>query len=129
MTKRAALKYVLLCGILLQAAAARTPAPVLSDLPDGRGGTNVEAIVYSDAMGFNKERSLKAFKDTLYPLLRANCSGCHNTENRTGSGAQAPLHADVNVNLAHEYALTRVNFRDPENSKFVVRMAIDRQLL
>jgi hypothetical protein len=28
--------------------------------------------------------------------------------------------------LAHEYALTRVNFRDPKNSYFVVRMAIDR---
>jgi hypothetical protein len=30
------------------------------------------------------------------------------------------------VNLAHEYALTRVNFREPVESKFVVRMAIDR---
>jgi len=30
------------------------------------------------------------------------------------------------VNLAHEYALTRVNFRDPKDSYFVVRMAIDR---
>jgi len=28
--------------------------------------------------------------------------------------------------LAHEYALTRVNFREPAESKFVVRMAIDR---
>jgi hypothetical protein len=28
--------------------------------------------------------------------------------------------------LAHDYALTRVNFRDPENSKLVVRMGIDR---
>jgi hypothetical protein len=77
-------------------------------------------------MGFDKARSLKAFKDTLYPLLRANCSGCHSTENKTGSGAQAPLTADPDVNLAHEYALTRVNFREPENSKLVVRMGIDR---
>ena len=43
-----------------------------------------------------------------------------------GSGAQAPLHADVDVNVAHEYALTRVNFREPEDSKLVVRMGIDR---
>src|SRR5262245_25613406 len=77
-------------------------------------------------MGFDKERSLAAFKDTLYPLLRENCSGCHNTQNKTGSGAQAPVHSDVDVNLAHEYALTRVNFREPAESKFVVRMAIDR---
>jgi hypothetical protein len=33
---------------------------------------------------------------------------------------------DVDVNLAHEYALTRVNFRDLENSKLVVRIGIDR---
>lgn len=77
-------------------------------------------------MGFDKARSLKAFQGTLYPLLRANCSGCHSTQNTTGSGAQAPLHADVDVNLAHEYALTRVNFREPDNSKLVVRMRIDR---
>jgi hypothetical protein len=97
-----------------------------SELPDGRGGTNVESVVYTKEMGFDKQRSLKAFQDTVYPLLRANCSGCHSTENRTGSGAQAPLHSDVDVNLAHEYALTRVNFREPENSKLVVRMVIDR---
>jgi hypothetical protein len=77
-------------------------------------------------MGFDKARSLEAFQDTLYPLLRDSCEGCHSTENTNGSGAQAPLHADVDVNLAHEYALTRVNFREPENSKLVVRMGIDR---
>ena len=95
-----------------------------SELSNGRGGTNVESYVIPP--GFDKARSLAAFKETLYPLLRANCSGCHSTENKLASGAQAPLHADVDVNLAHEYALTRVNFRDPENSKFVVRMVIDR---
>jgi hypothetical protein len=97
-----------------------------SELPDGRGGTNVEAVTYTPETGFDKARSLKAFKATVYPLLRANCSACHSTENKTGSGAQAPLHADVDVNVAHEYALTRVNFRDPANSKLVVRMGIDR---
>jgi hypothetical protein len=97
-----------------------------STIPDGRGGINIEATVYTKEMGFDKERSLAAFKETLYPLLRQNCSGCHSTQNKLGSGAQAPVHADVDVNLAHEYALTRVNFREPAESKFVVRMAIDR---
>ena len=77
-------------------------------------------------MGFDKKRSLEAFKTTVYPVLRANCAGCHSTQNKSASGAQAPLHADVDVNLAHEYALTRVNFREPADSKLVVRMAIDR---
>ncbi|HEY2858773.1 MAG TPA: hypothetical protein VGJ21_10185 [Terracidiphilus sp.] len=121
-----------LCGLILLAvvsAIAEPPATSpkklgFSELSNGRGGTNVEAVVVPD--GFDKAKSLAAFKETLYPVLRANCAGCHSTENKLGSGAQAPLHADVDVNLAHEYALTRVNFRDPENSKFVTRMVIDR---
>jgi hypothetical protein len=70
MTKRTAFKYVLLFAFILHSAAARTPAPVLSELPDGRGGTNVESVVYTDQMGFDKERSLNAFKDTVYPASR-----------------------------------------------------------
>lgn len=123
------IKVVIPCGLVLLAAAALTSAPgtpAFSELPNGRGGTNVEAFVLTKDMGFNKDLSLAAFKETLYPLLRTNCSGCHSTENKTGSGAQAPLHSDVDVNLAHEYALTRVNFREPKNSKMVVRMVIDR---
>jgi len=119
--------------LLVVSAMAAPPTPTtttnakqlgFSELSNGRGGTNVEGWVLPE--GFDKARSLAAFKDTLYPVLRANCSGCHSTENKLGSGAQAPLHADVDVNLAHAYALTRVNFRDTENSRFVVRMAIDR---
>ena len=134
MTKRTTLRLVILCGLVLQAATMLTTAPVAEPndnpgfvtLPDGRGGTNVEATLYTKEMGFDKERSLAAFKETLYPLLRQNCSGCHSTENKLGSGAQAPLHSDVDVNLAHEYALTRVNFRELAESRFVVRMAIER---
>src|SRR5579863_6980117 len=132
-TKRTSLKLAALCGlVLLLAVVGAIAGPPntspknlgFSELPNGRGGTNVEAFVVPD--GFDKARSLAAFKDTLYPLLRANCSGCHSTENKLGSGAQAPLHADVDVNLAHEYALTRVNFREPVNSKPVERMSIER---
>ncbi|HVQ63773.1 MAG TPA: hypothetical protein VMT78_04505, partial [Terriglobia bacterium] len=130
MTKRTTLNKVLIsCGFVLLAAAALTSAPTkhgYSEISDGRGGTNVEATLYTEEMGFDKARSLAAFKDTLYPLLRQNCSGCHSTENKTGSGAQAPIHSDVDVNLAHEYALTRVNFRELKESKFVSRMEIDR---
>ena len=128
MTRTTLIKFVLLGGFVLLAvgATANRRNPGFTELLNGRGGTNLEAITYTKEMGFDKERSLKAFKETLYPLLRANCSGCHSTENKTGSGAQAPLHADADVNLAHEYALTRVHFRAPANSKLVVRMGIDR---
>src|SRR6202050_2254069 len=123
------IKILVPCGSVLLAVVCATGARTklgYAELPNGRGGTNVEAVTYSDEMGFDKARSVKPFQETLYPVLRANCSGCHSTENTTGGGAQAPLHADVNVNLAHEYALTRVNFRDPKNSTFVTRMAIAR---
>jgi hypothetical protein len=129
-TKRTAVKVLIPCGVVLLAAAAALSAATrklgYSEIPDGRGGTNVEAAVYAPEMGFDKARSLTAFKETLYPLLRQNCRGCHSTENKLASGAQAPVHSDVDVNLAHEYALTRVNFREPRESKFVVRMEIDR---
>src|SRR5262249_15586465 len=134
-TKRTTFKLFMLCAFAVTVLTVALmpggvslggPEPVnlgYSTLPDGRGGTNVEAAVYTKEMGFDKERSLAAFKETLYPVLRQNCSGCHSTQNKSGSGAQAPVHADVDVNLAHEYALTRVNFREPAESKFVVRMA------
>jgi len=111
--------FAIVCGLVLVAVVYTTAASRnlgFSELPNGRGGINVEAVAYTPEMGFDKKRSLKAFQETLYPLLRANCSACHSTENRSASSAQAPLHADIDVNLAHEYALTRVNFREPGNS-------------
>jgi hypothetical protein len=92
------------------------------EISDGKGGVNVEQVCYPAELNFDKARSLDAFKTTLYPLLRTNCGPCHSTD----SHAQAPIHSDVDPALAHEYALTRVNFRKPEDSKFVVRMSIDR---
>lgn len=109
---------------------ASSPLPVdglgYVELPNGRGGINVERVTYTAAMGFDKARSLEAFRGTVYAITSTACAGCHSTANQSGSGAQAPLHADVDVNLAHEYALTRVNFRDPEHSKLVERLQIDR---
>ncbi|KYF98032.1 hypothetical protein BE20_36535, partial [Sorangium cellulosum] len=93
-----------------------------SQLPNGKGGVNVEPVCIPKEMNFNMAASLEAFKTTVYPLLQTNCSGCHSS---TGK-AQAPLHSDVDPALAHEYALTRVNFKKPADSKLVVRMGIDR---
>lgn len=93
-----------------------------SELPNGKGGVNLEQVSYPASMGFDKERSLQAFQTTVYPLLRENCGYCHSSDSK----AQAPMHSDVNPVIAHEYALTRVNFRKPVDSKLVVRMAIDR---
>lgn len=92
-TKRTALTTLGTVGGLILLAVGATAAPPpptptttknpkhlgFTELSNGRGGTNVEAFVLPD--GFDNARSLAAFKETLYPLLRANCSGCHSTEN------------------------------------------------
>lgn len=105
------------------------PGAGYSALPNERGTYNYEQVLIDEqATGFDKAVSLNAFKETLYPHLRSQtCVACHNSAVPSHlSGSQAPLHSDDNVELAHEYALTRVNFKDPRNSKFVVRMEIDR---
>jgi hypothetical protein len=112
---------------LSAATALNAPHHQYAVLPDGRGGFNFEATLIREETGFDKSRSLAAFEETLYPYLRRNaCAGCHNSASLNGSGAQAPLHTDRDVALAHEYALTRANFADPANSKLVVRMRVDR---
>ena len=57
----------------------------------------------------------------------SNCSGRHSTAITTVHGAQAPIHADKDVGLAHEYALARANLRTPEMSRYVTRMTIDQR--
>jgi hypothetical protein len=97
-----------------------------SELPDGRCGKYVESVAFPPEVNFDKAASLAAFKTTLYPVLTANCSGCHNTANTSPTGAQGPIHADQDPGLAHEYALARVNLRNPDASRLGTRMTIDR---
>lgn len=97
-------------------------------LPNGRDGYNYEPGALDESVGFDKAVSLEAFQETLYPHLReSGCGTCHNSSVAEHLGGnQAPMHSDNNLALAHEYALTRANFKDPKNSRFVVRMSIDR---
>lgn len=91
-----------------------------STLPNGAGSTNLEQVSYACVPSFDMKASLAAFKTTLYPLLAANCASCHSTE----SDAQAPILADSDPELAHAYALTRVNFRHPEDAKVVLHVQL-----
>lgn len=93
-----------------------------SEHPNGRGGVVVEAVCYTPEMGFDRAASRAAFEAEVYPLLRQNCQLCHSSLTR----GQVPLHADMDLDVAHDFALTRVNFRSPKDSKLVVRMGIDR---
>lgn len=89
-----------------------------SALPNGEGGYNYEQASYPCKVIFDESASLAAFKTTVYPLVRKNCAQCHNTETL----ADAPIIADVDANLAHAYALTRVSFRHPEESKLATHL-------
>lgn len=92
-----------------------------STITNPDGSINYEKNCY-DASTLDFAVSKAAFEADVYPLLVQNCSGCHSTS----TGKQAPIHSDTNLDLAHKYALTKVNFRHPESSRFVQRLGIDR---
>lgn len=111
-------------------AEPTTPAPSVetqflggySGHPTGEGDYYYESVEFN-IPGFDREKSLAVFQETLYPHLKeAGCAGCHNSE---GLG-QAPYHSDANPEIAHEAALTKFNPYNPEQSRFVERLRLDR---
>lgn len=90
--------------------------------PSNSGSVYYEAVEFN-IPGFDRAKSLAVFKDTLYPYLQsAGCAGCHNSQ---GLG-QAPYHSDSDPEIAHEAALTKFNPYNPEQSRFVERLRLDR---
>lgn len=61
-----------------------------------------------------------AFQQTVYPLLRQNCAGCHGT-------SQSPLFASANYMTAYNEVIStgKVNFDSPSNSRLVQRLTSD----
>lgn len=66
--------------------------------------------------------SINAFKDTVHPLLKASCAGCHGD-----GGTQAPKHAVSDPAMAHDAVVDtgRVNFLNTESSRLVKRLSED----
>ena len=60
-----------------------------------------------------------AFQATVYPVLVANCAGCHSSESAT---AQQPYFADPNVVAAYDAAKPKINLDTPANSRLVIRL-------
>jgi hypothetical protein len=75
----------------------------------------------TDNPDFDREASIAAFEKTVYPLLRANCSTCHSSDNM----GQLPLHADVTLERAHDDALGYVNLRQVATSRLISRLSVD----
>jgi hypothetical protein len=70
--------------------------------------------------GFNEVPiSRDAYRETVYPLLRARCILCH-------EGIQQPLHASNNTNNAHDVARPLVNFNNIRASRLVAKLRGER---
>jgi hypothetical protein len=60
-----------------------------------------------------------AFEATVYPVLVANCAGCHSSESAT---PQQPYFADPDVVTAYDAAKPKINLDTPANSRMVIRL-------
>lgn len=89
------------------AATAAPVTPVIPPTPTTPPGT--PPVV--------KLTSQQSLQQTLWPILRANCAGCH-------AVTQPPLHSSQDINVAHtnliETAL--VNFATPTQSKLTTKL-------
>ncbi len=59
------------------------------------------------------------FANTVWPVLRANCAGCHVDSSPT---PQSPFFASPVVADAYEAAKSKMDLNTPSNSRFVVRL-------
>jgi hypothetical protein len=68
-----------------------------------------------------KLTSVKGFQQTLYPILRARCVGCHGAN-------QPPLHSSADVNVAHTNVTETglVNFTNITASKISVKLKTNK---
>lgn len=68
-----------------------------------------------------KLTSVKGFQQTLYPILRARCAGCHGAN-------QPPLHSSADVNVAHTNVTETglVNFTNITSSKISVKLKTNK---
>jgi hypothetical protein len=114
----------------LASSSAAPDVATFSKLSDGtKGGSNIEGVYIDEkTTGFDKDLSYKQFVGHLYPLLKEKgCNKCHSSDvAMSDGGRQAPLLADSDPELAHEYALTAVNFKTPAKSKLVEHIGIYR---
>jgi hypothetical protein len=89
---------------------------------DGSGGREIVLIapVSTDpGASLNFPTDTAGFEATVYPVLVANCAGCHSSESAT---AQQPYLADPDVVAAYDAAKIKINLDTPANSRLVIRL-------
>ncbi|MEZ5566537.1 MAG: LamG domain-containing protein [Gammaproteobacteria bacterium] len=59
------------------------------------------------------------YANTVYPLVKQYCAGCHNSNSAT---QQSPFFADDDLESAYSAVKTKINLDTPQNSRLVVRL-------
>ncbi len=67
----------------------------------------------------NFPASSAGFAATVWPVLTANCAGCHTD---TSATPQAPFFAGSDADAAYEAAKSKMDLDNPANSRLVVRL-------
>jgi len=65
------------------------------------------------------DNGANSFQNTIYPLLTANCQGCHE---ENSSEAQSPFFASTDLNAAYAAAKPKFDIDNPDISRLVVRL-------
>ncbi len=112
----------------LPSVAACTTA-ITSYIEDWAAGTSsagreiqlVAPVAYNpgSTLSFPADVNLTTFATTVWPLLTANCDGCHIDSSPT---PQQPFFASGNLADAYEAAKSKINLNDPASSRLVVRL-------
>lgn len=109
-----ALFFVFLAGCL--PVGEKTGLVFKASEVSGEGGTTPVVV------GANREQSMKAFEETVYPIVRGEtCVSCHNSSIQT---KQSPFFADPTLATAFD-AITqtgKVNLVHPEDSRIVAKL-------
>ena len=106
------------CWLPSVAACATAITGYIEDWAAGSSGGEREIQLVAPAQkdpgaskSFPADVSQTTFETTVWPLLRANCVGCHID---TSSTPQQPFFASIDPDEAYEAAKSKMNLDDPE---------------
>ncbi|MAG32857.1 MAG: hypothetical protein CL908_18420 [Deltaproteobacteria bacterium] len=92
------------------------------------GGPSTDTSIAANSLGGGLPQGLSvaeqvtSFEATVFPVLRANCDGCHD---QSGPGAPMIAHSDSPTAWASVVDNQKVNFNDPPSSRLVRRLIGD----
>ena len=113
--------FTIHAALLLMLNAACSPATGLWNDEGAATPTPTPAPAPAPSIELSSDVSVAGYQQTVYPIVRQNCLGCHATN-------QSPFFAAADPQEAHDALLSagKVNFDLPEASRIVKRLRVDR---